>query len=219
VGTAAGRLTATHILDATGARRWLSRRLRIPATSFSPRLVARYGYSSRPSDFGSIPRFQEHRGGWTWLARVRDEYCQCVRLALAPESELPAIPESFGFPPRLRGADVSWRVVERCAGPGYFLCGDAAATLDPAATSGVARAMASGMKAADLIVEIAAGDIDEIDAVRSYREWLGREFRGEMVRLASRYSAFENAPRWIRELEERVAAETRGVVEQPRSEV
>jgi flavin-dependent dehydrogenase len=206
VDTVTNRLTAKHVVDATGARRWLSRRLGLAATSYSPKLIARYGYSADCPSLGSIPRFQEHDAGWTWLARVRDRHCQCVQLALAPDAEVPTLSEALGFPRRLRGADVTWSRISGCAGPGYFLCGDAAATLDPAATSGVARAMASGIKVADVIVEVESGAVGEIDGARAYRESQDREFTAEMLRLASRYSALENPPRWIEELHTRLAA-------------
>jgi hypothetical protein len=67
--------------------------------------------------------------------------------------------------------------------------------------------MASGITAADVIVQIEAGAIGEMDGARTYCESQRREFTAEMLRLASRYLALENPPRWIHELHERVTAE------------
>ncbi|NIO39542.1 MAG: FAD-binding protein [Burkholderiales bacterium] len=199
------QLMSDHVIDATGARRWLSRRLSICARALSPRLIARYGYSDRDFGLGSIPLFREHTNGWTWLAKVRKDTCQCVQLSLTPDVDLPSLPEHYGFPAKLRGADVTWRLVRDCAGPGYFICGDAAATLDPAASRGVARALQSGIRAGDLVVEICGGDMDEADATRIYREWLVSEFISEAMQLASRHAVLEEAPPWVHKFSEQYA--------------
>lgn len=192
------RLHSRYLVDASGGARWLSRKLRLPVDGFSPRLVARYGYFPGDGALGIIPEFREHACGWTWLARVRKDCCQCVQLSLAPGADLPA-PSLDGDAPglRLRGADVTWRLVRESAGPGYFLCGDAAATLDPGSSSGVARALAAGLKAAGLIARVTTGKIDEAGAARKYREWLAREFTGQAAELVSRYRALEDPPEWL----------------------
>jgi flavin-dependent dehydrogenase len=195
--SAEGRLLARHVIDASGSRRWLARQLSLPARPLSPRLVARYGYSDRDFGLGILPQFREHADGWTWLAKVRESTFQCVRLALVPDVELPPLPAHFGFPQRLRGADVTWRLVDACAGPGYFLCGDAAATLDPAASGGVARAMESGCRAADLVADVCAGAKTEREATHGYREWLAARIWSEARTLASRHSVLENSPSWV----------------------
>ena len=199
------RLTSHHLIDATGARRWLSRRLSIAASALSPRLVARYGYSEQDFGLGSIPLFREHTNGWTWLAKVRDDLCQCVQLSLTPDVEVPPLPEHYGFPARLRGADVTWRLVRECAGPGYFICGDAAAILDPAASRGVARALQSGLTAADMVAAVHDGAVAEAEAARTYREWLAGEYFPEACQLASRHAVLEDSPPWLHGFSERYA--------------
>ena len=106
---------------------------------------------------------------------------------------------------RFRGADVTWRFVPECAGDGYFLCGDAAAVLDPAASSGVARALASGLKAADLIVQIENGGMDTTAAAPDYRQWCANQFAFHARQLAQRYAELEEAPVWLRDLEPRIS--------------
>jgi flavin-dependent dehydrogenase len=191
-------LRCSYVVDASGGARWLSRKLRLPIEKFSPRLVVRYGYFPGDGVLGITPEFLEHACGWTWLARVRKDCCQCVQLALAPGAPLPAPAVRGGSPPVCnRGAEVTWRLVRESAGPGYFLCGDAAATLDPAASSGVARALAAGLKAAGLISQIVTGKVDEARAAHEYREWLAQEFTCHAAQLVSRYRALENPPRWL----------------------
>jgi len=189
------------LVDGSGAARWLSRNLGLPVKDFSPRLVARYAYGDY--SLGVIPEFREHACGWTWLARVRKDWCQCVRLSLAAGP----LPPVECLPPgvRFRGANVTWRLVPECAGAGYFLCGDAAAVLDPAASSGVARALASGIKAADLIIRLVKDRMDSQAAALVYRRWYAKQFIEQARQLASRYAELEYPPVWLRGLERQFA--------------
>jgi flavin-dependent dehydrogenase len=199
-----------HLVDASGSNSWLRRERRLPVKRFSPRLTARFGYATDDRVLGSIPEFHEHAGGWTWMARVRSDCCQFVRLSLAdPVSEreaLPALPPPFDSNLRSRGADVTWRLVRECAGPGYFLCGDASAVLDPAAPSGVQRALAGGLKAADLILRILTEGMDSRAAAQDYREWCLKQFTGQARQLAHRYAALERPPVWIKKLQRELLA-------------
>lgn len=189
-----------YLIDASGASRWLSRKLRLAVQDFSPRLVARYAYFVGECDLGIIPEFREHPCGWTWLARVKTDCCQCVQLSLATNVQIPDPPPPFQDC-RFRGADVTWRLVRECAGHGYFLCGDAVAVLDPAASSGVARALASGLKAADLIVQVANDGMDPVAAAAAYRQWCANQFLHQARQLAQRYAELEAPPVWLRDLE------------------
>jgi flavin-dependent dehydrogenase len=191
-------LHCRYLVDATGSARWLSRKLRLRVDAFSPRLLARFAYFREADALGIIPEFREHTCGWTWLARVRKDCCQCVQLSLAAGTHLPP-PALDGCAAdlRFRGADVTWRLVSESAGPGYFICGDAAATLDPAASSGVSRALAAGLKAARLATGVIHGTIDEASAGHEYREWLAQEFTDRAAELASRYRALESPPDWL----------------------
>jgi flavin-dependent dehydrogenase len=192
------RLHCHYLVDATGGARRLVRKLGLRVEKFSPRLVARYAYFREAGALGVIPELREHPCGWTWLARVRNECCQCVQLSLAPGAGLPLPALDSGAPGlRFRGADVTWRLVRESAGSGYFICGDAAATLDPAASSGVVRAIASGLKAAEMIAGVIHGTIDETGGMRHYREWLTREFTAQAAELVSRYRTLEMPPSWL----------------------
>jgi flavin-dependent dehydrogenase len=193
-----------YLIDASGATRWLSRSLRLPVKEYSPRFVARYAYFRGDCALGVIPEFREDACGWRWLARVREDCCQCVQLSLAPNARTPNPPPPFDSV-RFRGADVTWRLVPECAGAGYFLCGDAAAVLDPAASSGVERALASGLKAADLIVQVINKGMDPNAAAAAYREWSSNQFVDQARQLAARYAELEEPPIWLQDLERRIA--------------
>lgn len=204
-------LAGRYVIDATGSRQWLARKLGLQVRTVSPGLIARYAYFAEDPGLGVIPVFREEPGGWTWMARVKTDCCQYVHLSLSEGSDAPVpfAPRWLdGVQPisRPRGADVTWRIVPECAGAGYFLCGDAAATLDPAASSGVARALAAGIKAADLIAEVAAGGIDETEAASEYRSWLVDEFTAQACALGERYAGLENPPLWLGALQENLAS-------------
>ena len=201
-----------YLVDASGSARWLSRSLRLPVKDFSPRLVARYAYSDGNCELGVIPEFREHPCGWTWLARVRKDRCQCVQLGLSGDAG-PVPPPPFDSV-RFRGADVTWRLTPECAGAGYYLCGDAAVVLDPAASSGVERALASGLKAADLIVEVTLNRMHSLAAARVYRQWCSKQFVEHARQLASRYAELEEPPVWLKSLE-RKFAELNGFLSNP----
>jgi flavin-dependent dehydrogenase len=191
-----------YVLDASGATAWLARKLRLPMQEFSPMLVARYAYFEDRA-LGVIPEFREHACGWTWLARVKKDHCQCVRLALTP-GPLP-LPDCVPADTRFRGANVTWRMTPECAGAGYFLCGDAAAVLDPAASSGVARALASGWRAAGLMIEVANNRMDRQAAAVAYRQWYAGLFVEHARQLAERYWELDAPPEWLGGLEARFA--------------
>jgi flavin-dependent dehydrogenase len=191
-----------NLVDASGANRLLRRSLRLRVQDFSPRLVARYAYFRGDCDLGVIPELREHGCGWTWLARVQEDCCQCVQLSLAADAVGSVPPSPFDSPDvRFRGADVTWRLVPECAGAGYFLCGDAAAVLDPAASSGVARALSSGMKAADFIAQITNNEMDAQAGAMLYRRWCADQFLDQARQLAARYAELEEPPVWLQNFE------------------
>jgi flavin-dependent dehydrogenase len=98
---------------------------------------------------------------------------------------LVALPE-YGRP---GAADVTWRIADRTAGPGWFLAGEAACTLDPAASQGVLRALMSGMMAAHHAAQIHTGASQPTVAERSYAAWLQSWFQHDAARLLMLYRA------------------------------
>jgi flavin-dependent dehydrogenase len=71
-----------------------------------------------------------------------------------------------------RGADVTWRMAERTAGRGWFLVGDAAATLDPTSSHGVLKALLSGLAAGHLIVASLTGKAPADEIATAYHDWV-----------------------------------------------
>ena len=200
-----GDIRFRYLVDATGRNSILQRELHLEVRRISPRLIARYGYVFDGSATGVMPVFYDHACGWTWLSRVRSDRSQFVQLALEDSASLPVLPPPFNVVPRARGADLTWRFTPACAGPAYFLCGDAAGVLDPAASSGVGRALASGVKAADLIVKVSAG-LDASKAAATYRQWCLRQFIRYARQLAVHYENLSAPPKWLTSLDNHFAS-------------
>jgi flavin-dependent dehydrogenase len=201
------KLRARFVVDAAGSRHWLARRLTLSIERHSPRLIARYGYVD-----GVCPKRDEapalvaDSDGWTWTARVRPRRYAWTRLSLRD----PRWRDEHLLPPeelrgdglrqwgKVRGADVSWRVVVPAAGSGYFLVGDAATVLDPASSHGVLRAIMSGMMAAHLITQIACYEANESVAAERYSDWIRRWFAHDVAGLRALYARLPGSPGWVR---------------------
>jgi flavin-dependent dehydrogenase len=190
-------MAARFVVDATGAAGWLRRHLRLEREVASPPLRAYYGYceGDLPS-LADAPSMSGDDAGWTWTAQISPRRLHWTRLALdgrraaePPESMAP-----FARIGRVRGADATWRYVHPAAGPGYFLVGDAAIVLDPAAASGVLRALMSGMMAGHAIAGILAGRTGEGQGCAGYSRWMKAWFDNDVGHLSGLYRQLD--PSW-----------------------
>lgn len=94
------------------------------------------------------------------------------------------IGKSGSRPPE--GIDLTWKFYEECAGPGFFLLGDAAASLDPSASHGVLRALMSGIFFGHLVKNCPTL-IDETSITETYRAWFREQFENDEKHLRQRY--------------------------------
>lgn len=194
-----GTIEARFTIDATGSRHWLAGELQIPMRFESPRLLARYGYVEGDyTEAFEAPILKSDLSGWTWIARVRERTYQWTRLSLHSGSDDSWSDDAVQRPAELQeltptghtcGADVTWRCVSAPAGPGYFLCGDAAAVLDPASSHGVLKAVMSGIYAGHLIEQVSSNLKSETAAATEYSDWLTRWFRHDVDALKQHYSS------------------------------
>ncbi|WP_394051777.1 NAD(P)/FAD-dependent oxidoreductase [Xanthobacter versatilis] len=179
-------LHAKFVVDATGGRGVIRRALGLTQTKLSEELRVHYGYGSGEcSDADAEPTLRGDGGGWLWTARIERRRFTWARLSFgAPRASAKVIPAIDGveWDGRIRGADVTWRFLPACAGPGYFVVGDAAAIVDPASSHGVLRALMSGMMAAHVISNVLSGRVSERDGQHHYRAWL-RSWFDHDVRL------------------------------------
>ncbi len=87
-----------------------------------------------------------------------------------------------------RGADATWRVVERAAGAGWLIAGDAAANLDPASSKGVLKALLSGTLAGRTAVAILQRGGEAARGAAAYHAWLDDWFETDVAALAPMYA-------------------------------
>jgi flavin-dependent dehydrogenase len=104
----------------------------------------------------------------------------------APLRREGAPPELAGMEPvgRAKGPDVTWRLLEACAGPGYFVAGDAASASDPSSSHGVLRALMSGMLAAHLVLRKTLYNDPEPALSAEYRHFLRSSFEVDWVKAS-----------------------------------
>jgi flavin-dependent dehydrogenase len=189
------RVTAPFVIDATGANGCLRWALGLGVSVRSPRLTASYGYVRR--DDGPPPRLEGDEHGWTWTAQVGPALAHWCRLPFRGARSRVDAPPSLRRCPAVdgvRAVDVTWRRVHPAAGPGYLLAGDAAFVLDPASSHGVLRALLSGMRAAQVVVDVLAGRADPVLAAHGYDAWIRTWFEHDVERLTRLYDQIN--PRW-----------------------
>ncbi len=188
------------VVDATGHSSWLQRQLQIPWCRFSPRLIARYGYCQDSSLTEDKLGLFAHPHGWHWITRISHTCLHWTQMAFTEAGQhrlRPKVLEPFKAIGRLRGADVSWRRCHTTAGPGYFLVGDAAATLDPCASHGVIKALMSGMQAAAAIVDCLSWPAGEATVQAAYQAWVQKAVERDVLALRSFYRAHPCPPGWL----------------------
>ncbi len=189
-----GRLQSKVIVDATGSRRSIARKLNLDTLRCSPRILVRYGYFERSSDSWVSPTFTAKRRGWEWLAQIDTDRGQWVSASWG--DDLPSPPAEI-TPLRsispIRGADVTWQILRSPAEQRFYAVGDAAAILDPACSHGVLRALSSGIMAAACINASILARIEANVAASFYGRWLRRSFMTDASRLAIIYGKYFTA--------------------------
>ena len=198
VATSEAIIRARYVIDASGRQRWLSRHLGIADERTGPSRLAWFGYATGScAARDDAPAIVSDADGWTWTARVRPGVYQWVRISHGgtrpPRYWLPG--EFSGLIPweGTRGIDVTWSRVRTAAGAGYFLTGDAAFVLDPAASHGVLKAVMSGMMAAHHATAVLRGLADADAAARDYDGWMRDWFRRDVAALQEQYDALDAA--------------------------
>jgi flavin-dependent dehydrogenase len=195
VRTTDGHLAAPFVIDATGANGCLRWELGLGLAVRSPPLTASYGYVRR-SD-GAPPRLEGDEHGWTWTAQISPTVAHWCRLPFRGGRSRVTAPPSlrrYAAVGGVHAANVTWRSVRPVAGPGYLLAGDAAFVLDPAASHGVLRALLSGVRAAQVVLDVLAGRADQAAAADAYEAWTRAWFEHDVARLNRLYEQI--SPHW-----------------------
>lgn len=190
--TTVGGIEATYVVDATGQYQWLARKLKLNTLPYSPPLQVEYGdVIGHCPEQDSAPLITSAPGGWVSVAKVQSLRYQWTRLKWFQQ------PDAHWHPPNLghlwpsehtHVTDLTWRLVNPAAGPGYFLVGDAAAVLDPVSSQGVLKAVASGMMAAHLIHQQFQTAKLQSSIAELYVTWLRTNFYQDLILLQKLYA-------------------------------
>lgn len=192
--TAAGQtLRARYLIDASGCATVVARHLKTRKTISDPNLrkVAYFGHFDNVERLPGIesghPAIMMADEGWFWLIALDDRQTSIGFVAhpdLAKRIAVPAnrmLAWAIARCPVVRDrmanatgdstnqvlADFSY-TCRPCAGPGYFLVGDAAAFLDPIFSTGVTLAMISAMEAARHTIDLIKNRANPAAARRAY---------------------------------------------------
>lgn len=169
---------ATWTIDATGRHAWLARQLALETRIGSPPLAARFGWRDEEfANYDGQPAFTFRDDGWNWQAPLGNHRTAWVELRIG---------EPGGNSPG--GMDLTWVLRPHCAGPGYFLVGDAAATFDPSSSHGVLRALMSGILCGHLMEGWQRAGIAEAMVIDTYRNWVCEQFAQDELRLRQHYA-------------------------------
>jgi flavin-dependent dehydrogenase len=191
VMTSEGPVVARIVVDASGRSRWLGRALGVDSPARSPQLIVRYGYVEGACPMrDDAPALVGDDKGWTWTARVHHRKYQWTRLDFGGLANADWLPDEFRqLTPltRSRGADVTWRMADHVAHPGWFMVGDTAAILDPTSSRGVLKALMTGMMAGHLIAGVLQRKVPADEAAQAYHAWMADWFEADIVNLSAFY--------------------------------
>jgi flavin-dependent dehydrogenase len=184
--TDAGPIRARWIADASGRRSWLARHVGLRAERHSPPLSVRFGWlNDCRAELDDQPLLQACPGGWDWCAPICGDRLAWVQLRVAGtvswwSRDLGANTEHSIS---AAGLDLYWHLVPVSAGDGYFLLGDAAASLDPSSSHGVLHAMMSGILASHLLAAVHRGTLEDSAAAVTYSKWMYAQFHHDALAL------------------------------------
>jgi flavin-dependent dehydrogenase len=180
-------LHATWTVDATGRAAWLARKLELPVRVCSPPLGVRFGWrNEEPESLEGQPLFAFRDDGWDWQAPLGNNRTAWLELRISDSADTPPV-----------GVNLTWLFRPECAGPGFFLLGDAASTLDPSSSHGVLRAMMSGILFGHLVSGCRHAGVAEAFIIEAYRAWMRAQFEHDESRMRRHYADSPAGRRFI----------------------
>jgi flavin-dependent dehydrogenase len=203
VVTDRGEIRSRYLIDASGGRGWLARNQKWHTDCRSPQLIASYGYvRTRHAAEWHRPELRSTDEGWLWEAQIAPHVVAWTRLSFCgPRFDVPRNLTSLSDSRRLSigasSADVTWRLTNRAAGPGWFLAGDAALTLDPASSHGVLRGLMTGIMASHLIGRVTREALSPDGAAETYQSWIRNWFDHDVANLQTFYRRLPSPPEWL----------------------
>jgi flavin-dependent dehydrogenase len=184
--TSFGLVAARQLIDASGRRLWLARRWRLRQRKMSPPLIAWREVAPATAPRGPVAHFIPTTDGWTFSAQVGPDRIVRTHLRAAHAKNEAARNRTLFQAATAHVA--TWHVVRELAGRGWFITGEAAAALDPAAGIGIDFALRSGLAAGYAAVACAADHAVAPLVAARYDDALLSDFEAHAKELTSRYS-------------------------------
>ena len=184
-------IAATFLIDATGRPAWLARQ-QGASRIVSDHLVGVIGYGEGSGGEDRRTILEATPDGWWYAARLPNG--KVVAAFMTDADLLPrGNDESRRFwKERLRGAPLTSTLLpnpddlgelrirpsntvrlDRIGGPGWLAVGDAAVAYDPLSSQGILKAMESGCRAGEVVIDLLQGNST---AMTAYAAWLDAEF-------------------------------------------
>ena len=208
-GATARAVRARFLIDATGRRSAIARRLGARREVYDHLISVAMHYRVAPHD-GGYTLVEAVRDGWWYSAPVPPDRLVvmlmtdadiCRRLNLSDAvTWSSALAATEHTAERVRGAARAWgpttvsavshRLRRGGAGGHWLAAGDAALGVDPLSSSGIVRALAMGEAAGDAITQLAGGGTD---LTADYEDWVDAQLADY---LRDRDAYYELEGRW-----------------------
>ncbi|MCM8534154.1 MAG: NAD(P)/FAD-dependent oxidoreductase [Lentisphaeraceae bacterium] len=184
-------LNCDYIIDASGMNRFVGRRLELAEVNHSPELTVTTGVvedANSTIDKNDFSFYTESLG-WYWLIKGKNDTITWTKLSLKSNQDLapPKVLKNHTPIGKTIAHNMTWRSFENTALSGALLAGDAANNIDPAAGQGVYSAVASGIKAAQIIISCVSKPEEEMAYFRNYHSWLENYFEVKCEQLKAYY--------------------------------
>lgn len=180
-----GEIGASIVIDATGINGWLRRAIRLDVATDSSRFWLRRGYArAHGAQIGTY--WNIARGGWLWM-RATSAFRIWTSLSTLRDGDITWPADTTPVGPVWCECR-RWHRVRQAAGPGYIVCGDAAGYLDPATGDGLRFAIASGLRAGAMAVEVSRHPDRASLLAALYRDWVTRSYEHDRAVLARSYT-------------------------------
>jgi flavin-dependent dehydrogenase len=210
-------LEARFVIDATGRRAAIARKLGAPRRRLSEQCAAVAWIRHPPHDVDNTSRVKSVSNGWWYTARLPQTLRVIAFHGLASDvGKLMRRPSLFAeqcaaadllsydvhtdaFVRPLKAVDASIQVSEPVAGPGWLAVGDAALSFDPLSSQGVLFALYSGVRGAETVLRcLAQPDLAE-QVLDDYQQRVHRVLRANQRQRAALYWSerrFPESPYW-----------------------
>jgi flavin-dependent dehydrogenase len=173
------------VIDASGSNRWLRRAMQLEESIDSPAWWLERGLAQACSH-APDHHWQIAQQGWLW---IKTTSAGTIWTSLSTEREAIIDWPDGVWPIGKKWRDCRrWRCLQQAAGPGYFVCGDAAVQLDPATGDGFRFAVESGARAASLAAQLLRHPESSSLLEALYSDWVMQFYVSRKAALAECYA-------------------------------